>query len=190
MNLLLLYLEFFKIGLFSVGGGLATLPFLFRMADDKFAFIQQGGWLDHEMIGNFLAIGQSLPGAIGVNMAAQTGVSFAGIAGGCIAALGLVSPAIIVIAVIARTLKMFKENRIVVSVFSGLRPAAGGLLAAAGFGAWKLSLFNRGFEYWYEILRWRECIIFVVLFIFIMKFKIHPLIYIAAGAAVGIALGL
>jgi chromate transporter len=190
MNLLLIYAEFFKIGLFAVGGGLATLPFLFQMADGRFTFIDQSGWLNREMVGNFLAIAQSSPGAIGVNVAAQAGFRYAGIAGGLSAALGLVSPAIVIITIVARMLRTFKENKTVVSIFSGLRPAAGGLLTAAGFGAWKLSLYNGNAAQWYEILRWKECAVFAALFFLIQKFKGHPVIYIAIGATAGILLGL
>jgi chromate transporter len=190
MNLLLIYAEFFKIGLFSVGGGLATLPFLFQMADNHFTFIGQSGWLNREMVGNFLAVAQSSPGAIGVNVAAQTGFRYAGIAGGFAAALGLVSPAIVVITFVARMVWTFQENKRLVSVFSGVRPAAGGLLTAAGFGAWKLSLYNSNAAQWYRILRWKECLLFAALFLVIQKFKGHPIIYIAAGALAGILLGL
>ena len=190
MNLFLIYVEFFKIGLFSVGGGLATLPFLFQMADNRFAFITRSDWLSREMVGNFLAIAQSSPGAVGVNVAAQAGFAYGGILGGLCAALGLVSPAIIVITIVARMIRAFKENKIVVSVFSGLRPAAGGLLTAAGFGALKLSLYNPDGVQWHEILRWKECAIFAALFAFTYKFKGHPVILIAIGAAAGIALGL
>ena len=190
MNLLLLYAEFFKIGLFSIGGGYATLPFLFRMAENGFTFIRQSNWINQEELLNFLAIAQSAPGAIGVNMAAQTGFSYAGAAGCFIAALGLVSPAIIIITVITRTLLAFKENKIVMAVFSGLRPAAGGLLAAAGMGVLKLSLYKGDGIQWHEFIRWREAAIFAVLFALIIKLKGHPIIYIVIGAAVGILLGL
>jgi chromate transporter len=183
VNLLLLYAEFFKIGLFSVGGGLATLPFLYQMAD-KYE------WLTGENVADFLAIAQSSPGAIGVNMAAQTGFRCAGLPGAILAALGLISPAIIIITIIARMLLAFKENKTLVSVFSGLRPAAAGLLAAACFGALKISLYNGAASAWHEIIRLREFAIFVVLFLLVFRFKGHPVIYIAIGAAVGIALGL
>jgi chromate transporter len=183
MKLLIIFLEFCKIGLFSVGGGLATLPFLFQMAD-KYE------WLTREKVGDFLAIAQSSPGAIGVNMAAQTGFAYAGPPGAFLAALGLIAPAIITITIVARVLTAFKENRIVAAVFSGLRPAAAGLLAAAGFAAWKLALWNNAASAWYGFIRWKECIIFAVLFAGIYKFKGHPVIYIAIGAAAGIALGL
>jgi chromate transporter len=123
-------------------------------------------------------------------MAAYAGFLGAGLPGACIAALGLVSPSIIIIIVIARMLQSFKENALVKSVFSGLRPAAAGLLAAAGFGAIKLSLYNPGAPQWYNLIRWQETLIFAVLFLLIRKFKRHPVVYIAIAGAAGIALGL
>ena len=142
------------------------------------------------MVSNFLAISQSLPGAVGVNMAAQVGFQCGGVSGGFLAALGLVSPAIVVITIVAKALQYIRDNKIVVAVFSGLRPAAAGLLAAAGLGAFKLVLYNKDATGWQEILRPRECIIFAVLYLLINRLKGHPVIYIAAGAAAGIALGL
>jgi len=190
VNLFLLYLEYFKIGIFAVGGGLATLPFLFLMAHDRFSFIRQTGWLSTEQIGNFLAIAQCSPGAIGVNVAAQTGFQYGGVAGGILAALGLISPAVIVIAIVTRALQSFKESKIAASVFSGLRPAAAGLLCAAGWGVWRLSLYNgNGGGAWRECIRWREGLVCVIIYLLIVKFRGHPVIYIALGAAAGILLG-
>ncbi|MDR3114287.1 MAG: chromate transporter [Treponema sp.] len=183
MILLWLFLEFFKIGVFSVGGGLATLPFLYRLADTY-------DWISPELIGNIQAVAQSLPGAIGVNMAAYTGFLCAGIPGAAVAVVSLVSPSIIVILIIARMLKAFKENQGVIRVFSGLRPAAGGLLCAAGFGSLKRSLYQEVAPVWYESLRWRECLLFLVLLVLILKCKKHPIIYIALAGAAGMVLGL
>jgi chromate transporter len=183
MILLRLFVEFFKIGLFSVGGGLATLPFLYQLADKY-------DWLNYETIANMIAISESTPGAIGVNMATYTGFQCAGIAGGIIATLGLVCPSVIVILIIARMLQAFKENKIVQSVFSGLRPAATGLIAAAGFGVIKLSLYSGRAHVWYELARMRELALMVVLFIFIRALKKHPVFYIAAAAFAGILLDL
>jgi chromate transporter len=193
MGLLLLYIEFFKIGVFAVGGGLATLPFLFLMANDRFAFIRRTGWLSTEQVGNFLAIAQCSPGAVGVNVCAQTGFLYGGISGGIIAVLGLISPAIIIISVVARALQSIKNNKISVAVFSGLRPAAAGLLTAAGLGVWRLSLYNgiaTGNTAWHEIIRWRESLVCLVIFLLIVKFKSHPVVYVVLGAIAGIALGL
>jgi chromate transporter len=179
VNVFLLYAEFVKIGLFSVGGGLATLPFLFELAEKY-------DWLSPEKLGDFLAIGQSSPGAIGVNVAAQTGFAAAGIPGAFIAALGLVTVPIVVILIVARMFAAFKENRIVQAVFSGLRPAAAGLIAAAGFGVWRLVLYNGAAPLWYEALRWRETLLFVALFALIWKFKKHPVVYIAVAGLAGL----
>jgi chromate transporter len=179
MNLFVLYAEFFKVGLFSIGGGLATLPFLFEMAS-------RYDWLSPEKLGDFLAIAQSSPGAMGMNMAAQSGFAAAGIPGAVIAPLGLVSIPIVVIIIVARMLARFKENRAVGAVFTGLRPAAAGLISAAGFGVWKLSLYNGAAPVWYKALRPREALLFAVLFALIWKFKQHPVVYIAAAGIAGV----
>jgi len=194
MELLLLYIEFFKIGIFAVGGGLATLPFLFLMANDRFAFIQRTGWLNTEQVGNFLAIAQCSPGAVGVNVCAQTGFLYNGVPGGVAAVLGLISPAIIIITVIFRALQSIKNNKISIAVFSGLRPAATGLLTAAGLGVWRLALYNgiaaQAGAPWHEIIRWREGLVCLVIYLLIVKFKRHPVVYVALGAIAGIILGL
>jgi chromate transporter len=183
VNLLFLLANFCRIGLFAIGGGLATLPFLFEIAD-------RYDWLTREHVGDMLAVAQSLPGAIGVNLAAYTGFSYAGIAGSYISALGLTIPSIVIIIIVARTLQAFKESVIVKAVFSGFRPAAAGLLSAAGFGAIALSLYHPAAEIWFEIIRWKETCLFLVLFVLIYKFKKHPIIYIIAAGIAGIALGL
>ena len=191
MELLLLYIEFFKIGIFAVGGGLATLPFLFLMTNDRFAFIRRTGWLSTEQVGNFLAIAQCSPGAVGVNVCAQTGFLYGGIPGLMVAVIGLISPAIIIISVIYRALQTIKNNKTSIAVFSGLRPAATGLLTAAGLGVWRLALYNTASNgAWYESVRWREGLICLVIYLLIVKFKRHPVIYVALGAIAGIALGL
>jgi len=184
MKLLYLFANFFKIGLFSVGGGYAILPFLYEMADNS------GGWLTREMIGNMLAVAQSLPGPIGANLSAYTGIYYAGIPGGYAAALGLTAPSIIIIMIVARTLHAFRESALVKNLFSGLRPAAAGLLSAAAFGAIALSLWNRAAPVWYEFIRWKETLIFLALFFLIYRFKKHPIIYIIAAGAIGVFLNL
>ena len=184
MKLLFLFANFFKIGLFSVGGGYAIIPFLFEMADNSAA--DGSAWLTREMVGNMLAVAQSLPGAIGANLAAYTGIHYAGIPAGFTAAIGLAAPAIIIIMIVARTLKAFKGNLVVKSLFDGFRPAAAGLLSAAAFGAISLSLWNAAAPVWYEYVRWKETAIFIVSFFLIYKFKEHPIIYIAAAGVVGV----
>jgi chromate transporter len=183
VNLLFLFIQFFRIGLFSIGGGYATLPFLYEMADKY-------DWLTREDVGNMLAVAQSLPGAIGVNLSAYTGFRCAGIPGAFIAALGLITPSIIIIVIIARVLSAFKESKIVAALFAGFRPAGAGLLSAAAFAAIAVSLYNPGRQYWYETLRLRELALFAVLFALVVKFKKHPVFYILAAAIAGLVLGL
>ena len=184
MKYLYFFATFFKIGLFSIGGGLATLPFLFDLAD------KSNGWLTREMIGNMLAVAQSLPGPVGGNLSSYTGFHYAGIPGGYTAALGLIVPSIIIIIIVARMLQAFKESAVVKSLFAGFRPAAAGLLSAAGFGAIALSLWNAAAPVWYASIRWKETLIFAVIFFLVFKFKKHPIIYIIAAGAVGIILKL
>ena len=170
--------------MFSVGGGLATLPFLFQLAEKY-------GWFGAEEISNFLALAQSSPGAIGANMAAQAGFRCAGIPGAAAAVAGLVSPAIVIIVVIARMFAAFRANKTAEAVFRGFRPAAAGLLAAAGFGVWKLVLIaDPSGGPWYGRLRLKEAALFAAFFVLIRKFALHPVVCIAAAGAAGILLGL
>ena len=189
MNLLILVADFFRIGLFSIGGGLATLPFLFELADNAIG-INSAGWLSREMIGNMLATAQSLPGPIGANLSAYVGYEYAGIPGAYIASLSLIIPSIIIIIIVSRTLEAFKGSVVVQNVFSGFRPAAAALLSAAGFGAITLSLWNASAPIWYEYIRWKEGLIFIVLFILILKLKKHPIVYIAIAGVLGVVLQL
>jgi chromate transporter len=185
VNLLLLYFEFCKIGLFSVGGGLATLPYLYNMASHY-------DWLTSKDIGNFLAIAQSSPGAIGVNTCTQVGYLAGGIPGALAAAIGLITPAVLAILVIARILTAFKENAVVKAVFGGLRPAAAGLISAAGFAVIVLSLYSadNAAGSWLGGFRWKEILLFAVLFLLVWRFKKHPILYVAAAGAAGVLLRL
>ena len=180
MKLIFLFANFFKIGLFSVGGGYAILPFLFDMAD------RSDGWLTRELIGNMLAVAQSLPGPIGANLSAYTGFVYAGVPSAYVAAFGIMTPSVIIIMIAARMLTAFRESRLVKNLFSGLRPAAAGLLSAAAFGAIALALWDSAAPVWYQFIRWKEALIFIVVFFLIIKFKKHPILYIIAAGLVGI----
>ena len=117
MNIyILLFLEFFKTGLFSIGGGLATLPFLYDIAD-KYP------WFDRAVLADMIAVSESTPGPIGINMATYVGYETGGILGGILATVALVLPSVIIIIIIAKFLNKFNENKIVKSAFYGLRPA-------------------------------------------------------------------
>mgnify|MGYP000159765727 FL=1 len=124
MLYLQLFWEFFKTGLFAVGGGLATLPFLQDMAE-------RTGWFTHAQLADMLAVSESTPGPIGINMATYVGFTVGGVPGVVIATLGEVTPSIIVILIVAAMLKKFRDSRLVANAFYGLRPASTGLIGAA-----------------------------------------------------------
>jgi chromate transporter len=185
--------NFSRIGLFAIGGGLATLPFVFALADSH---APDWTWLSREMVGNILAIAQSLPGAIGINFGAYIGFHYGmanglpPVLGAIAGAIGLIIPCIIIICLVATALKAFQESPVVASLFKGLRPAAAGLLSAAGLGAFSISLWIAQAAVWYQHVNWLPVAIFVVLFICIHKIKLHPIVYIIAAGALGVVLGL
>ena len=139
MILLQLFWEYFKVGLFAIGGGMATIPFLYDLSD-------KSGWFTHAQLADMLAISESTPGAIGINMATYVGYTTAGIPGAVIATIGLAMPSVIVILLIARVLQQFRHNRYVEAAFYGLRPASTGMIAAAGLSVAALSFFRSGVE--------------------------------------------
>ena len=175
MILLELFFSFFKIGLFAVGGGLATLPFLYEMANTH-------TWFDVELISDMIAISESTPGPIGINMATYVGYLNSGILGSIIAPLGGVAPSIIIITIIAGFLKKFKDNEVVKNVFYGLRAASCALIAAAGLGVVKIAFFGETIKGFF----WQGAIMAVILYFAIKKVKWHPVVFIAISAVVGI----
>ena len=122
--LLRLYWEFFKTGLFAIGGGMATLPFLKDIGEST-------GWYTYGELMNMLAVSESTPGPIGINMATYVGFTVAGVPGAVVATIGEVTPSIIVILLVATMLKRFRDSKYVDSMFYGLRPASAGLIGAA-----------------------------------------------------------
>lgn len=178
-----LFIEFFKTGLFSVGGGLATLPFLYEISDST-------GWFTHADIADMIAISESTPGAIGINMSTYAGYKTAGIPGGIVATLSLALPSFIVILIVAAFLNKFKENRYVEAAFYGLRPASIAMISAAGLNVVQIALVNipaflesRNFM---QLIVWKGLLLAIVIFVARKKLKLHPVIFIAASAVVGI----
>lgn len=186
MNILLylrLFWEFFKTGLFSVGGGLATLPFLYEMSDKTH-------WFSHADVADMIAISESTPGAIGINMATYAGFKTAGVPGGFIATLGLGAPSVIIIVIIARFLSRFDENPYVRKAFFGLRPASIAMITAACLNVARVTLIDteafRATGNPASLIAWPSVLLGVILFLAIRRFKWHPVIFIAIAAAVGI----
>jgi len=188
MLFLQLFWEFFKAGLFAVGGGLATLPFMYDISEKT-------GWFTSMDISNMIAVSESTPGPMGVNMATYVGFMTGSILGGVVATLGLICPSIIIILIICQFLKKFKEAAIVEKVFYGLRPASTALIAVAGIGVAKLALLN--LEVFEEskrladVFNWTSIAFFAVITVCIFKFKkVHPIVFICLSAVVGIVLQL
>lgn len=181
MILLQLFFEFFKVGLFSVGGGLATIPFLYNLAS------RHPEWYTSSDVADMIAISESTPGPIGVNMATYAGFQTAGILGGIVATLGLIAPAIIIIFVVAKVLNAFKDNKYVKAAFYGLRPASVGLILAALFGVVKIALINVDANSIGGFFNIKAIILAVCLFVIQKIFKkIHPIALIGIAAVVGI----
>ena len=190
MILLRLFCEFFKTGLFAVGGGMATLPFLYDMST-------RTGWFTQAKLADMIAVSESTPGPIGVNMATYVGFETAGIPGAVTATLGLICPSIIIILIIARVLKQFRENKTVDAAFYGLRPCSVALIAAAGMLVAKITFLNpealttgNGIAGYAGLFRWKAIALAAVLLIATRGVKplkkLHPIVFIAASAVIGI----
>ena len=183
ITILRLMFEFVKTGLFSVGGGLATLPFLYEMSDKT-------GWFSHADIADMIAVSESTPGPIGINMSTYAGFRTAGIPGGILASLALAFPSVVIILIIAKFLEKFRDNRYVNSAFYGLRPASIAMITVAGLNVAKVALVNlpafRESGSVSDLFLWKAIILGAAIFIGQKKLKWNPVIFIAVSAAAGI----
>ena len=167
-----LFIEFFKIGLFSVGGGLATLPFLSKLIDTK-------GWYNASELTNMIAVSESTPGPIGVNMATYVGFHLSGISGALMATFALVLPSYIVIIIISNFLTRFKNSKYVINTFETIRPVVTGLIGVSFITIFNTALFSVGFDI-------KKIIIFLIIIFIVIKYKKHPIVYIGLGAIIGV----
>lgn len=168
MIYLILFYEFFKIGLFAIGGGLVTVPFLFDLAEVY-------PWFDAKDLADMIAISESTPGPLGVNMATYAGFKAAGVGGAIVATLGLVTPSVIIIMLISKLLKKFRNNIWVDSVLSGIRPAVIALILFAGLEVAKLTIVD-----------WKTFLMFALFWCAIHFYKKSPIFYIVISAVIGI----
>ena len=182
MIYLQLFYEFFKTGLFAIGGGMATLPFLYDMAG-------RTGWFTAAQIADMLAVSESTPGPIGVNMATYVGFASAGLLGALVATLGLITPSIIVILIVAAFLKSFRDNRYVNAAFYGLRPASTAMVASAGITVVLSALLHEGAA-GLAAVDWKAAALATVLLVLTRWVKptkkLHPIVFILASAVVGV----
>lgn len=184
MIYLRLFLEFCRVGLFSVGGGLATIPFLTDLGE-------RTGWFGAGDLANMIAISESTPGPMGVNMATYVGFHTAGVVGGVVATVGLIFPSVVIILIIAGFLEKFRQSKAVDAVFYGLRAASVALITAALLQVAKIALLTPG-QPWEEMpfqLNLVAVILAVIIFV-LVKFsplkKLHPVCFIGLAALAGI----
>lgn len=183
MIYLQLFYEFFKTGLFAIGGGLATLPFLYDIARNY-------SWFDESTLADMLAVSQSTPGPIGINMATYAGFNAGGVIGSIIATIALVMPSFIIIIIIARFLNKFRESKQIEAIFYGIRPAVTGLIAVAWFEIINISILTLSkFIETKNILNlfdYKALILFIVVFFMSKNSNKHPIIFLLIGAFAGI----
>ena len=120
MTVLLLFWEFFQTGLFAVGGGYSTLPFLQKIME------RYPAWFGTLQLADIAAIAEATPGPVGVNAATFAGFRAAGVPGALIATFALVLPSFVIVSLLARVLEKHRQDRLVTSLFSALRPAVTG----------------------------------------------------------------
>lgn len=184
LTCLRLFFEFFKTGLFSIGGGMATIPFLQHMGEAT-------GWFSNQDLTMMIAVSESTPGPLGINMATYVGYQTAGIPGAVAATLGVITPGIIIILVIASFLNKFRNNRSVEAVFSGLRPASTALIVSAGLTVAASIFFvaNAASPNSLSAIRWPTLVLAVAAFA-VMQWtplkKLHPIVFIGFAAVAGV----
>lgn len=170
MIYLKLFLEFFHIGLFSFGGGYATIPFLYHIAD-----VQK--WYTTKQLSDMIAVSSITPGPVGVNVATFAGFKTAGILGAAIATASVILPSFIIVIIISKLLEQFKHNKYVQSVIYTLKPAGCGLLAAIGV------------DMFIDNINLLGMVLLVCLFVASITEKRDPLFYLAVSAVVGLVAG-
>ncbi len=182
-----LFFEFCKVGLFAVGGGLATIPFLSDLGS-------RTGWFTAGQLADMIAVSESTPGPVGINMATFAGYTAAGVPGGIISTLGLVFPSLVIILIIAGFLNRFRESRIVDAVFYGLRAASVALITAALLQVAEIALMNHTMaDGTVQLFYWPAVVLAAVVFVcfsYTPLKKVHPIFFIAFSAAAGIFLGM
>ena len=178
-----LFLTFFKIGLFTFGGGYAMLPLMQQE-------VLANGWLSESEIINFIAVSESTPGPFAINMATYIGSETGGILGSVCSTLGVVLPSFIIILLVARFFMAFKDNKWVKAVMSGLKPAVVGLISAAIISVLVEVFFPEkvSFSVFSTFAFWTSAIIFALV-MFLQRKKVHPILLIVTSAVLGIVAG-
>ena len=178
-----LFWTFFKIGLFTFGGGYAMLPLIQAAVADH-------GWLSTEVLLNFVAVSESTPGPFAVNIATYIGSEMGGIPGAACATLGVALPSFIIILIVSRFYEKFRASRIVSGVMTGLKPAVIGLIGSAILTMGAAVLFPGGLTtaVFSTLSFWITIAIFIIMAVLAFE-KVHPILLICLSAVLGIAAG-
>ena len=178
-----LFLTFLEIGAVSFGGGYGMIS-LIREA------VLSNHWLTESELINFIAVSESTPGPLGVNMATYAGYHAYGVLGGVVATLALILPSLIIIILVAKILEKFKENRLVKDTFATLRPCVTAMIAAACWQVMEKALFtvdaflvtmNPA-----DLINYKAMCLFILCYWLMRRYKKHPILYIAGAAVCGI----
>ena len=185
MNIfLLLFLEFFKMGALTFGGGYAMIPFIEET-------VLRHGWMTTSELVDFIAVSESTPGAFAVNISTYIGSEIGGLSGSLVATLGLVLPPFLIIILIAKVYEKIKENRLVQGAMMGLKATVVGLIAATVLSVGQEIFFSEGINL--AVFRsanfYVSLIIFAVALFLLLYKKLNPILIIAGSAVVGIVLG-
>ena len=182
MIYLKLFFEFFKTGLFAIGGGLATIPFLQEIS-------VRTGWFTREFLGDMIAVSESTPGPIGVNVATYAGFTTGGFWGAVCSTLGLIMPSVMIVLFVGKVLEKFKDNLYVERSFYGIRPVVCGMIASVALGLMGTALFDSGFngqlQNLLNALDYRALVLFFVFLFLTNKFKLHPIFYVVIAGILG-----
>lgn len=180
--------EFFKAGLFAIGGGMATIPFLQNMARNY-------GWFSEADLLDMIAVSESTPGAIGINIASFAGFKSYGVIGAILATISLITAPIIIVLIISRMMAKFKNSKIIENMFEAIRPATAGLILGAMSSVMVLTLFDvdmfKSTGNVMDLFRVLPIVLFLVFLFVLIKFKkIHPLAIIGISAVLGVVFAL
>ena len=183
MMLFTLFATFFKIGLFTFGGGYAMLPLIQEEVVSR-------GWFTMEEMINFVAVSESTPGPFAINTATLIGTRTEGIIGGICATLGVALPSFIIILIVAKFFERFKTSKIINSCMSGLKPAVIGLIGSAVISMGKTVFFPMGINtaVFCDINLYISLAIFGVMTYLSFK-KVHPILIICLSAIIGVVVG-
>jgi chromate transporter len=166
--ILKLFLTFFKIGMFSFGGGYAMLPLI------QLNVVNQNNWLSHKEFIDIVAISQVTPGPIAINCATYVGYKLAGIFGAISSTLGVSMPSVIIMIILTKLVLKLNNAKFFEAIFSNLRPTVIGLILAAAILVFNESVFDI-----------KTFIVFLLSFVVSLKYKVDPIILTVLGGVLG-----